>query len=52
VALKSLPHNILQDQQALFAIPFRMSERQWKLAVPLSILAVGLVASDTAAEGM
>jgi hypothetical protein len=51
VALKSLPHNILQDQQALFAIPFRMSERQWKLAVPLSILAVGLVASDTAAEG-
>ena len=51
VALKSLPHNLLQDQQALFAIPFHMSERQWKLAVPLSVLAVGLVASDTAAEG-
>ncbi len=27
-----------------------MSERQWTLAVPLSILAVGLVASDTAVE--
>ncbi len=51
VALKSLPRNILQDQQALFTMPFRMSERQWQLAVPLSILAVGLVASDTAAEG-
>ncbi len=51
VALKSLPRNILQDQQALFTMPFRMSERQWALTVPLSMLAVGLVASDTAVEG-
>ncbi len=51
VALKSLPRNILQDQRALFTMPFRMSERQWALTVPLSMLAVGLVASDTAVEG-
>lgn len=50
VRLKSLPLNILQDQEALLTSPFRMSERQWTLAVPLSMLAVGLVASDTAAE--
>lgn len=51
VRLRSLPRNILQDQEALFTAPFRMRERQWKLAVPLSVLAVGLVASDTAVEG-
>jgi len=51
VRLKSLPLNILQDQAALFTSPFRMSERQWKLTVPLSMLAVGLVASDIAVEG-
>jgi len=51
VTLKSLPRNLLQDQQALLTMPFRMGERQWKLAVPLTILAVGLVASDTAMEG-
>jgi len=51
VSLKSLPKNILQDQEALFTTPFRMRERQWKLAVPLGVLAVGLVASDTAVEG-
>ncbi len=50
VALKSFPRNILQDQQALFTMPFRMSTRQWTVAVPLSMLAVGLVASDTAVE--
>jgi Capsule assembly protein Wzi/PAP2 superfamily len=51
VRLRSLPRDIFQDQQALFASPFRMGERQWKLAVPLGVLAVGLVASDTAVEG-
>lgn len=51
VALKSLPRNILQDQQALFTMPFRMSERQWTVAVPLTMLTVGLVATDTAVEG-
>ncbi len=51
IALKSFPRNILQDQQALFTMPFRMSERQWTVALPLSMLAVGLVASDTAVEG-
>jgi membrane-associated phospholipid phosphatase len=50
VRLRSLPKNILQDQRALFTSPFRMSGEQWKLAVPLSLLAVGLVASDTAME--
>jgi len=50
IRLKSFPLNILQDQKALLTAPFRMSERQWTLAVPLSILAVGLVASDTAVE--
>jgi membrane-associated phospholipid phosphatase len=50
VSLKSLPKNILQDQQALFTTPFRMRDREWKLAVPLGVLAVGLVASDTALE--
>ena len=50
IRLKSFPLNILQDQKALLTTPFRMSERQWSLAVPLSILAVGLVASDTAVE--
>jgi membrane-associated phospholipid phosphatase len=28
-----------------------MSERQWKLAVPMTVVVVGLVASDTAVEG-
>lgn len=51
IALKSFPRNILQDQQALFTMPFHMSERQWTVAVPLSMLAIGLVASDTAVEG-
>jgi membrane-associated phospholipid phosphatase len=51
VALRSLPKDILQDQRALFTMPLRASERQWKLAIPLSMLAVGLVASDTAVEG-
>ena len=51
VRLKFLPKDILQDQGALFISPLRMGERQWKLAVPLSFLAVGLVASDTAVEG-
>jgi membrane-associated phospholipid phosphatase len=50
VRLKSLPRNILQDQQAFFTTPFHMSERQWKILVPLTILGVGLVASDTAIE--
>jgi Capsule assembly protein Wzi/PAP2 superfamily len=50
VRLRSLPRDIFEDQQALFTAPFRMRERQWKLAVPLSVLAVGLVASDTAFE--
>jgi hypothetical protein len=51
IRLKSLPLNILQDQEALLTSPFRMRERQWKLAVPFTVLAVGLVASDTAVEG-
>jgi hypothetical protein len=51
VRLVALPRNILQDQRALFTMPLRMGERQWKLAVPLTVLAVGLVASDTAVEG-
>lgn len=50
IRLKSLPLNILQDQRALITSPFRMGERQWELAVPLSTIAVVLVASDTAAE--
>jgi hypothetical protein len=50
IALKSLPRNILQDQQALFTMPFRMSERQWMTVVPLTVLTVGLVATDTASE--
>ncbi len=50
VSLKSFPRNILQDQQALFTMPFRMNQRQWAAAVPLSMLTVGLVASDTAFE--
>lgn len=50
VRLKSLPLNILQDQGALLTSPFRMRERQWTVAVPLTMLTVGLVASDTAAE--
>ena len=50
VRLKSLPLNILQDQGALFGSPFHMRERQWKVALPLTVLAVGLVASDTAIE--
>jgi hypothetical protein len=50
IRLKSLPLNILQDQGALLTAPFRMRERQWTVAVPLSVLAVGLVATDTAAE--
>jgi len=51
VRLKSLPRNILEDQQALFTMPVRINERQWKLAVPLTVAAIGLVASDTAVEG-
>ncbi len=51
IRIKSLPRNILQDQGALFQSPFHTSERQWKLAVPLTVIAVGLVATDTAVEG-
>ena len=51
VRIQSLPRDIFQDQQALFGMPVRMGERQWKLALPLGIVAVGLVASDTALEG-
>jgi membrane-associated phospholipid phosphatase len=50
VRLRSLPRNIFEDQQALFTMPSRMRERQWTLALPLGIAAVGLVASDTAFE--
>jgi membrane-associated phospholipid phosphatase len=51
VMLKLLPRDILQDQQALFGMPFRTGERQWKNLVPFSALMVGLVATDTAFEG-
>jgi hypothetical protein len=51
INLKSFPKNILQDQEGLFTAPFHMREREWKLTVPLSFVAVGLVASDTAVEG-
>ncbi len=51
VRLKSLPRNILQDQGALFTMPLRMDQRQWKLAVPLGAALAGLIASDTAVEG-
>lgn len=51
VRLESLPQNILQDQIALFTSPARMSERQWTLAVPLTVAVAGLVATDTAVEG-
>ena len=50
VRLLSLPRNILEDQQALFTMPFRMRERQWTLALPIGIAATILVASDTAVE--
>jgi membrane-associated phospholipid phosphatase len=51
VRLKFLPRNILEDQQALFTTPLRMNQRQWELAVALTVAAVTLVATDTAVEG-
>jgi membrane-associated phospholipid phosphatase len=51
VALKFLPRNLWQDQRALITEPSRMSGRDWKLGLPLAMLATGLVASDTAVEG-
>ncbi len=51
VGLKSLPRDIFEDQGALFTMPLRMGQRQWKLGVPFSAVAAGLIASDTAVEG-
>ncbi len=50
VNARSLPKDILQDQEALFTMPIHMRERQWKMMLPLGALAVGLVATDTASE--
>jgi hypothetical protein len=50
VRLKSLPKNLLQDQEALFTTPLRLNERQWKLTIPLAVMVTTMVASDTAAE--
>jgi len=51
VRLKSLPRDIFEDQGALFTMPLRMGQRQWKLAVPFGVAVAGLIASDTAVEG-
>lgn len=51
VRLRALPRDIFEDQVALLGMPFRMSERQWKMAVPFSVVVAGLIASDTAVEG-
>lgn len=48
--LTALPRNIVQDQAALFTMPFRMSSRQFRLTLPVIAAGVMLGASDTAFE--
>ncbi len=50
VDLKSLPHNLFQDQKAFWTTPFHMSTREWQWTVPLAFVGAGLLASDTAIE--
>ncbi len=50
VDLKSLPHNLFQDQKSFWTTPLHMSVRQWQWSVPLAFAGAALLASDTAIE--
>jgi membrane-associated phospholipid phosphatase len=49
--LKSLPRNLIIDQENLLTTPFHLNKSQWKWAVPLALVGTVLLASDTAVEG-
>jgi membrane-associated phospholipid phosphatase len=50
VNLKSLPHNLFQDQKGFWTTPFHMSQRDWQWTVPVAFVGAALLASDTAIE--
>ena len=51
VTVKSLPKNILQDQQAFFTTPARMKSENLFFLVPAAFASTFLVGSDTWVEG-
>jgi hypothetical protein len=50
VRLKSLPHNLFQDQKNFWSTPLHMTETDLQWTVPLAFAGAALVASDTAIE--
>lgn len=50
VRVGRLPRDIFEDQRAFFTMPFRMSERQFRLSIPLIAAGIALGATDTAFE--